>query len=217
MGLIDLLRQLLGRGQVDPLAGVEPERARVIVGLGNPGPEYAETRHNVGFKAVEELADRYQAKWHDRRGDLHSHIAVAQADDITLVLAKPQTFMNRSGEAVQALLEALQIQPQQALVVFDDMDLPLGTLRLRERGSPGTHNGMRSVIASLETDDIPRLRIGISQSAPGTATSHVLSEFDPDEQDAVEELVERAADASLAWALHGAAAAMNRYNSISRT
>jgi PTH1 family peptidyl-tRNA hydrolase len=142
---------------------------------------------------------------------------VTQADDITLVLIKPQTFMNRSGGAVQALLDEIHITPQQALVIFDDMDLPFGMLRMRQRGSPGTHNGMRSVIASVETDDIPRLRLGISQSQPGAATSHVLSEFDPDEREAVAALVERAADAAVAWALDGAAAAMNRYNSVSRT
>jgi PTH1 family peptidyl-tRNA hydrolase len=218
MGLIDLLWRLLGRGRLDPLAALsldaDPEHTRLIVGLGNPGPEYADTRHNVGFKAVEELARRYGATWHDRTHDLHSLIAVTQADDITLVLAKPQNFMNRSGAAVQALLAKFGIQPQQALVVFDDMDLPLGTLRLRERGSPGTHNGMRSVIASVKTDDIPRLRLGISQSAPGAATTHVLTEFEPDDRDAVEALVERAADAAVAWALDGAAAAMNRYNSV---
>jgi PTH1 family peptidyl-tRNA hydrolase len=100
------------------------------------------------------------------------------------------------------------------LIVFDDMDLPFGTLRLRERGSPGTHNGMRSIITSLDDDDIPRLRIGIGQATPGAATSHVLSEFDADERDIVDELVERAADAAVAWAIDGAATAMNRYNSV---
>jgi PTH1 family peptidyl-tRNA hydrolase len=120
--------------------------------------------------------------------------------------------MNRSGSAVRALIDKLGIEPAQCLVVYDDMDLPFGAVRLRERGSPGTHNGMRSVVSSLQTDAIPRLRIGISQASPGAATSHVLSEFGPDEREAVDELVKRAADAGIAWAIHGAAVAMNRYN-----
>jgi PTH1 family peptidyl-tRNA hydrolase len=97
-------------------------------------------------------------------------------------------------------------------VVYDDMDLPFGRLRLRERGSPGTHNGMRSIVSVLGTEDIPRLRIGIGQASPGDATEHVLSEFAPEDQEAVAELISRAADAALAWAEQGAAVAMNRYN-----
>jgi peptidyl-tRNA hydrolase, PTH1 family len=206
------LRRLFGRRAADPLRGVEPARARVIMGLGNPGPEYADTRHNLGFRCVEELARRAGAGWHDRRGDLHSLVAVAQDEDVTLVLARPQTFMNRSGTAVKKLLEQLGIEPGQCLVVYDDMDLPFAALRLRERGSPGTHNGMRSVVSSLATDAVPRLRIGISQASPGEATSHVLSEFAEEDRQAVDDLVSRAADAAQAWAINGAAVAMNRYN-----
>jgi PTH1 family peptidyl-tRNA hydrolase len=214
--VFDFLRRLFRRASADPLVGLEPGRTRVVVGLGNPGPEYADTRHNVGFRCVERLAQRYAAGWLDRTGDLESLVAVLSPEDgeETVVLVKPQTFMNRSGAAVQATLDALGIPPGQCLVVYDDMDLPFGALRLRERGSPGTHNGMRSVVASLGTDAVPRLRIGISQASPGEATSHVLSEFAPDERQAVDELVERAADAALAWAINGAAVAMNRYNKM---
>jgi PTH1 family peptidyl-tRNA hydrolase len=98
------------------------------------------------------------------------------------------------------------------LIVYDEMDLSFGSLRLRERGSPGTHNGMRSVVAALQTEGVARLRIGIGQARPGEATDHVLSEFAPDELEAVKELINRAADAALAWAIDGAAVAMNRYN-----
>jgi PTH1 family peptidyl-tRNA hydrolase len=182
------------------------------VGLGNPGPEYADTRHNLGFRCVELLAQRAGAEWHDRRSDLHSLVAPATHDDVALVLARPQTFMNRSGTAIDRLLAHLGIEPSQCLVVYDEMDLPFGALRLRERGSPGTHNGMRSVVGSLGTDAVPRLRIGISQASPGEATSHVLSEFTADERQAVDDLVARAADAAQAWAINGAAVAMNRYN-----
>src|SRR5207302_6518060 len=184
-----------------------------IVGLGNPGPEYADTRHNVGFRAVDELALRYNVPWQDKTGRLAGRVAVIHPNESeTIMLAKPQIFMNRSGRAVKDLLEFLKLSPEQALIIYDDMDLPFGTLRLRERGSPGTHNGMRSVVSSLETEDVPRLRIGIGQSSPGEATNHVLSEFAPEDQQAVEELIQRAAEGALAWAEHGPVVAMNRYN-----
>ena len=189
--------------------------------MGNPGPEYADTRHNLGFRCVEELARRYGAAWQDKTNSWNSLIAVIHpnADDpkTTVVLAKPQTYMNRSGGAVKALLDFLGLEQQKCLIVYDDMDLPFGTLRLRQRGSPGTHNGMRSVVTSLQSDDVPRLRIGISQASPGEATNHVLSEFSPDERQAVDELVARAADAALAWAIEGPEMAMNRYNSAVKT
>lgn len=213
-GVFEFLRRLFGRRAVDPLAGLVPERTRLVVGLGNPGPEYAETRHNVGFRCVERLAQLSAAAWHDRR-DFHCLVAlISPEDDTHLVLARPQTFMNRSGTAVRAVLDTLGLAPGQCLIVYDDMDLPFGALRLRERGSPGTHNGMRSVVGSVGTDAVPRLRIGISQAAPGEATSHVLSEFAPQERKAVDELVARAADAALAWAINGAGVAMNRYNKM---
>jgi PTH1 family peptidyl-tRNA hydrolase len=134
--------------------------------------------------------------------------------DQRLVVAKPQTYMNRSGEATRTLMDRLGIDRDQCLVVYDDMDLPFGALRLRERGSPGTHNGMRSVVRSLASEAVPRLRIGISQASPCDATNHVLSEFEPEDRAAVQALVERAADAAQEWALSGAAVAMNRYNKV---
>ena len=209
---LGLLRRLVGWHRPDPLVGLDPARLRLIVGLGNPGPEYASTRHNVGFRCVEELARRCGVGWQDEVERSRSFVAAAQSGEVSLVLAKPQTFMNRSGAAVRALLDRLEVGPERALVVYDDMDLPFGTLRLRERGSPGTHNGMRSVVAALDSQEIARLRIGIGQAAPGEATPHVLSEFGPEEQPQVDELIGRAADAALAWATEGAATAMNRYN-----
>ena len=213
MGLLDFLRRLFGRKSIEPLTGLDPLRTRLIVGLGNPGPEYADTRHNVGFRTADEIARRHATAWQDKRGSLSSLVAViSNADDVSIVLAKPQTFMNRSGAAIRDLLEFLKLDSLQALVVYDEMDLPFGTLRLRERGSPGTHNGMRSVVSALGTEAIPRLRIGIGQSHPGEATSHVLSEFTDEERDAVDDLIVRAAEAALAWAKQGAVVAMNRYN-----
>ena len=200
-----LQRVLLGR-RVGPLAGVAPGEARLIVGLGNPGPEYAGTRHNLGFECVDHVAARVGAAWLPDDGAL---VALATGE---LVLAKPQRFMNRSGPVVAGLMSRLAIEPPSVLIVYDDMDLPLGALRLRARGSAGTHNGMRSVVQALGTEDVARLRIGIGQAGPGAATDHVLSRFDPDQAPRVRELVERAADAALAWAKEGAEVAMNRYN-----
>ena len=216
--MLEFLRRLFRRRSTDSLVGLDPQRTRLIVGLGNPGPEFADTRHNLGFRCVEELARRYGAAWQDKTNAWNSLIAVihprADDPDLAVVLAKPQTYMNRSGAAVKALLDFLALERDTCLIVYDDMDLPFGALRLRQRGSPGTHNGMRSVAAGLESDEIPRLRIGISQAAPGDATSHVLSEFTDGERAAVDELVARAADAAIAWAIDGADVAMNRYNSL---
>ena len=143
---------------------------------------------------------------------LESLVAVIPREGQTLVLAKPQTFMNRSGRAVRNLIEFLNMETRNALVVYDEMDLPFGVLRLRERGSAGTHNGMRDVVNTMETENIPRLRIGISQPSLGEATSHVLGEFEEGEREQVEALVARAAAAVMDWAELGASVAMNRYN-----
>jgi peptidyl-tRNA hydrolase, PTH1 family len=213
VGLLDTLWRLIRGGTTESLTGLDPESTRLLIGLGNPGPEYIETRHNVGFRTVDELAKRLGAGWRDRTDSLSSVVAVAKpSTQVTVVLAKPQTYMNRSGQAVKALLDFLALDSSNALIIYDEMDLAFGVLRLREQGSPGTHNGMRSVVSSLGTDRIPRLRIGIGQAEPGDATSHVLSEFEPETRDAVDELIERAADAAAAWAEQGAAVAMNRYN-----
>jgi PTH1 family peptidyl-tRNA hydrolase len=213
VALLDFLWRLLGRQTLEPLTGLDPDETRLIVGLGNPGPEYAETRHNVGFRTVDELARRFGAGWQDKTDGLGALVAVARRGEQTnLVFAKPQAYMNKSGQAVRNLAEFLKLEPEQTLIVYDDMDLPYGTLRLRERGSAGTHNGMRSVVSALKTTDVPRLRVGIGQSQPGEATDHVLSEFSPEESEAVRELIRKAADAALSWAELGAAVAMNRYN-----
>ena len=211
--MLNFLRRLFARSPVEPITGLDPERTRLVVGLGNPGPEFAETRHNVGFRCVEELARRCGAVWQAKVDTLGSLVAVAHPDPrLTLVLAKPHTFMNRSGKAVKDLHEFLKLPLANCLIVYDEMDLALGTLRMRKRGSPGTHNGMRSVVASVDSEDVPRLRIGIGQASAGGATDHVLSEFAAEEREVADELIARAADAVFAWAKEGAEVAMNRYN-----
>jgi len=210
--VFDFLRRLFARPAADPLTGLDSARLRIIVGLGNPGPEYAGTRHNVGFRCVDTLAQRCAAAW-QRHPSTQSLVALGQTNDLPLLMVNPQTYMNRSGGAVAEMMQRVVLDRQRLLVVYDDMDLPFGALRLRERGSPGTHNGMRSVVSALG-EGVPRLRIGIGQATPGAAIDHVLSGFSDDEEQAVNQLVNRAADAAYAWATENAAAAMNRYNKI---
>lgn len=183
---------------------------RVILGLGNPGPRYAETRHNVGFRVVETLARRRRL----RLGGGECSCRVGW--DRELVLAAPQTYMNRSGYAARCLAERRSLEPQAFLVVYDEIQLPLGTLRLRSQGSPGGHRGMESVLESLGSDRVPRLRLGIAGAGgpPGSEemVDYVLEPFAEDEEEKVEEMVERAADACEVWAAEGAEAAMQRFN-----
>jgi PTH1 family peptidyl-tRNA hydrolase len=190
-------------------------RRRLIVGLGNPGADYADTRHNVGFRCVDLLAEQVSAAWEDARPHADAFVAAGSLDDdVVLLLAKPRTFMNLSGHAVRDLVEATGLALDQVLIVYDDMDLPLGALRLRERGSPGTHNGMRSVVAELDSVGVPRLRIGISQAGARDARDYVLGGFAPSEASLAESAIAAAAEACQVWATQGATAAMNAYNGV---
>ncbi len=180
---------------------------RLIVGLGNPGREYAETRHNAGFMVLDRVAAgagatfRMQKKW---------QAEVASTGD--LIFCKPQTFMNLSGGSVSAIGHFYKIEPSQVLVVLDEMALPLGRLRIRESGSAGGHNGLQSVLDHLGTRDVPRLRIGIGAAQPGDATGHVLGRFALAERPTLDDAVARAAEAIEFAQSTGLAAAMNRYN-----
>lgn len=184
----------------------------LIVGLGNPGAQYARTRHNIGFDALDALAARHGLELRGKRAN--SLIGEGQIAGQRVALVKPQTFMNLSGQAVSALRSWYKIDPaRDLLVVYDDMDLPFGRLRFRERGSAGTHNGMRSIIAQLGGNEFPRLRVGIDQ-APGKmdAAAYVLSRFSPDEQAQLPDLLDRVADAVELVLREGLMTAMNRYN-----
>lgn len=207
-----LAARIRGARAPDPLAGLDPAAVRLVVGLGNPGEQYAATRHNVGFRVVEGLADEGGAPWHDRRAWLHSLVAVLDPAGRTLVLARPTTFMNLSGQSVEALVARLGVPLAQVLVVYDDMDLPFGTLRLRARGSAGTHNGMRSIVRQVGSQDFPRLRIGIGQPRREQAIQHVLDRFSDAEEAALDPILERARQAVRDWAAEGVEAAMNRHN-----
>lgn len=164
----------------------------VVVGLGNPGPLYAQTRHNVGRRCVEALAKRLGFPW---RRDLSSaSLAQGQTPHGRLVLVRPRTFMNNSGRAVAQAVRYLGIDPRRELLVLcDDMDLPLGKLRLRLKGSSGGHKGLQSVIMALGGEEFPRLRIGIGRPPPGVdPVEYVLDPFSPDEEGPIAQALERA-------------------------
>lgn len=183
---------------------------RCILGLGNPGREYAETRHNLGFRVVDLLAQRHSIRL---RARFHSRWGQGTIAGQPVVLAQPLTFMNASGSAARRLLERFSLTPQDLFVIYDDLDLQLGRLRVRRRGSAGTHKGMRSVVESLGTEDFPRLRLGIGPLPPeADAVAFVLSPFRREEQPLVEEMLDRAAESVECWLREGIEAAMNRYN-----
>ena len=180
---------------------------RLLVGLGNPGREYAGTRHNVGFMIADRLAAKGRAEFRTERG---WKAAVAKTGD--LLLCKPQTYMNLSGESVRAVSDFYKIAPAEVLVVLDDTALPLGRLRLRPDGSAGGHNGLQSVIEHLGTPAVPRLRVGIGAAEPGGAVEHVLGRFSLEEQPVLGQSLDRA-EAAIACALErGLQAAMNAFN-----
>jgi PTH1 family peptidyl-tRNA hydrolase len=179
---------------------------RLLVGLGNPGREYRETRHNVGFMILDRLAARERAQF---RSEKSWQAEVARAGD--LLLCKPLTYMNLSGQSVRPLSQFYKIDRAQILVILDDMALPLGKLRLRPEGSAGGHNGLKSIIEHFGTPAIPRLRVGIG-SAERDAVDHVLGRFALEEQAALEQSLARALEAIDCTRAQGLAAAMNTYN-----
>lgn len=184
---------------------------RLVVGLGNPGAAYADTRHNVGFEVVDAVATRIKAAFDDDR--VPAQVAWGRWRSRVVGLAKPTTYMNLSGEAVRALTRAYQPDLSYLLVVVDDINLPLGTIRLRPGGSAGGHNGTQDIIDHLGTDAFARLRIGIGNDFPqGYQADYVLTPFSSDERPLVDEAVARAREAVLTFVTDGIARAMNRYN-----
>lgn len=184
----------------------------LIVGLGNPGKKYEQTRHNVGFMTVEELAAHHNLKFDGRQAK--AHIADGVVNGYRVILAKPQTYMNDSGRSVQGIADFYKISPAHIMVIYDDLDIDLGVLRIRAQGGSGGHNGMKSIISSLgNTQDFPRIRFGIGRP-PGRMdpAAYVLRPFNNDEIPLVTETVRRAALALEAWLDEGIDTAMNRYN-----
>lgn len=183
----------------------------LIAGLGNPGSAYAANRHNVGFRSVERLASIHGLAFDKRQKN--GRVALGEIVGRRVVLVKPQTFMNESGRAVAALARFYQVPPERMLVVYDDLDLPLGTVRLRPEGGSGGHKGMRSIIEYLGSQNFPRLRIGIGRP-PGQMdpAAYVLQDFSAEEQPLVEEALERAVAAIETWLREGIVMAMSRHN-----
>jgi len=184
---------------------------KVIAGLGNPGRRYAGTRHNAGFMVLDRLADRLKAAFD--REKYHGLVAEADYAGERLLLLKPQTYMNSSGESVARAVRYKGLEPVDLLVVVEEGNLPLGRLRVRASGSAGGHNGLKSIIERLGDDGFPRLRLGVGEPGlSGDLTNYVLGSFTPDQRAALEDMTVRAIDAALCWALEGVAAAMNKFN-----
>jgi len=169
---------------------------RLVVGLGNPGKEYEKTRHNVGFMVIDELVRRLKLKNYSE--EALSHVYRARIGGREVILAKPQTYMNNSGLAVINLLEENGIEPEEMLVVYDDIDLPLGMTRLRLEGSSGGHRGVESIIKNIKTEKFPRLKIGIGRpKRKEDVVSYVLSPFSKEEEEIIRAIIKKATDCVL--------------------
>ena len=184
----------------------------LIVGLGNPGPEYAGTRHNAGFMVIDRLLAGFPAGRFEERHTASSSVWAGKFRGRALLLQKPLTFMNLSGEAVALLARRSGIQPESILVISDDLDLPVGRLRLRNGGADGGHNGLKSIIAELGSSSFRRLRIGIGRPKPGETVDYVLSKFEGEEERRFEASLAAAAEAVRTVLTGGMARAMNRFN-----
>ena len=190
------------------------ENLHLIVGLGNPGSEYAKTRHNAGFLVLERFADRRRAKWSLEK-KFNARIARVESDGKRALLCEPQTFMNSSGEAVADVLSFYQATPARLLVVVDDADLPLGEIRMRPSGSSGGHHGLESIEQHLGTRDYARLRIGIGrQDGAREITGYVLGRFSSTEAELMDKVLTVACDQVECWLNSGIQKAMNQFNGV---
>jgi peptidyl-tRNA hydrolase, PTH1 family len=183
---------------------------KLIVGLGNPGSEYERTRHNVGWRVVEEFARKFRIEI--ARHEKNALTGTGRVAGGSVMVAKPLTYMNLSGDAVRLLVNGYLESPADMIVVYDDIDLPLAKLRIRPNGSSGTHNGMRSIVAELATENFPRLRVGIATSDQGRLRDYVLDEFSVEEEPIVSRAVERAVDALFLFVRGDLKRAMNLFN-----
>jgi PTH1 family peptidyl-tRNA hydrolase len=186
----------------------------LIVGLGNPGAEYAQTRHNAGFLLVEKLAGKWKAGWSNERKFV-SRVAKAEHNGKKFLLCEPQTFMNLSGESVGALVSFYQLPLVKILVAVDDADLPLGEIRLRKSGSSGGHHGLESIEQHLASREFARLRIGIGRKdSSRQIANYVLGKFEKSESGLLEKVLERAADQVETWSGAGIEKAMSQFNGV---
>lgn len=191
---------------------VNNRRMKLVIGLGNPGQQYEQTRHNVGFRVVDRLAEQWRWNWSEKRA--RAILASGTLGAEKIVLAKPLTFMNLSGEAVGELARWYKALPEDILIIYDELDLPVGKVRLRAKGSAGGHNGLKDIIARLHTENFPRLRIGIGRPANDRmqGRDYVLSAARGDENILLVAGEERAAEAVQMWITQGVETTMNAVN-----
>lgn len=189
----------------------------LIVGLGNPGSQYARTRHNAGFMVLDRLAEQWRANWTLEK-KFKARLARTEREENKLFLCQPETYMNASGEAVGPIAAYYQVPPQNILVAVDDADLPFGEIRLRPKGSSGGHHGLESIEQHFGTQDFPRLRVGIGRQDPTVRqiTGHVLSQFSTAESELLEKILKRACDQIESWLNEGILKAMSRFNGLVR-
>lgn len=184
---------------------------KLIVGLGNPGDEYARTRHNVGFMVADAFAEAHQITLNQTKFKAIIGKGVVGSEEV--IIAKPQTYMNRSGESVSSLLSFFKLNPSDCIIICDDLELPTGKIRVREKGGHGGHNGLRSIIELTGSQEFVRVRIGIGRPAHQSQVSdYVLNPFSRDEKPLIEDAIERASRAVEAIVKDGVAMAMNRFN-----
>ena len=185
---------------------------KIVTGIGNPGKRYLGTRHNVGFEVVDLLARQCEAPVRKRR--FLSMVGSTQMGTEQVLLVKPQTYVNETGQALRQVIDWMRLTPDDVLVVCDDANLELGCGRVRRGGSSGGHKGLRSVITCLGTEEFARLRIGVGLSAEGSLVDHVLSRFSADEREVLENVIDVAAEAVRLWVTDGIEACMNGFNGI---
>ena len=183
---------------------------KLIVGLGNPGAEYEKTRHNVGWMVLDAFARKFRIDV--SRHEKNAMTGTGRVAGGSVMVARPLTYMNLSGDSVRLLVNGYLEATQDLIIVYDDIDLPLGRLRIRPNGSAGTHNGMRSIVAELQSENFPRLRVGIGSAGEGRLRDYVLDEFSPDEQPAIDRAIGRAVDALVLFCRGDLKRAMNEFN-----
>ena len=182
----------------------------IIVGLGNPGKQYENTRHNMGFLAVDLLAEKYNIEVNKIK--FKALVGEGRIAGQKVLLVKPQTYMNLSGEAVRQAMDFYKIDPEELIVIYDDIDIPTGTFRIRKKGSPGTHNGMRNIFQHIQTNDFPRIRVGIGSGKKANLAGYVTGGISKSEQEILADVLKNSADAAACIIEKGIDKAMNEYN-----